>query len=64
MKSRARLTEYTIGDPPVPDTNVGHYGRIAAVGVVGKKRAYDLVAAWHLVITIALWSFGVRGTLF
>lgn len=43
---------------------VGHYGLIAAVGIVVRKRMYDLVAAWYLAITIALWSFGVRGTLF
>lgn len=43
---------------------VGHYGLIAAIGIVVRKRAYDLAAAWYLAITIALWSFEVRGTLF
>ena len=42
---------------------VGHFGLIAAVGVVFKNRHYDLIAAWYIVIAMALWSFGVRGTL-
>ena len=42
---------------------VGHYGLIGAIGVVFKNRHYDLIAAWYIVITMALWSFGVRGTL-
>lgn len=52
----------------LPDTGyivfVGHYAVITATGVGVKKRAYDLAAAWYIAITMALWSFGVRGTLF
>lgn len=43
---------------------VGHYAVITAVGVGVRKRFYDLAAAWYIAITMALWSFGVRGTLF
>lgn len=43
---------------------VGHYAVIAAAGIVVRKRTYDLIAAWYLAITMALWSFGVRHTLF
>ncbi|MDX1404991.1 MAG: hypothetical protein R3192_10645 [Woeseiaceae bacterium] len=43
---------------------VGHYAVIAATGIFVKKRLYDLVASWYLAITMALWSFGVRHTLF
>jgi hypothetical protein len=42
---------------------VGHYGLIAAVGIVFRNRRYDLIAAWYIAATMALWSFGVRGTL-
>jgi hypothetical protein len=42
---------------------VGHYGLIAAVGIVFRSRRYDLIAAWYIAATMALWSFGVRGTL-
>ncbi|MEP6391073.1 MAG: hypothetical protein ABJ056_14250 [Halioglobus sp.] len=42
---------------------VGHYAFIGAVGVVFRNRGYDLIAAWYIVVTMALWSFGVRGTL-
>ncbi|MEP5763586.1 MAG: hypothetical protein ABJ308_03300 [Halieaceae bacterium] len=42
---------------------VGHFALIAAIGIAFKKRKYDLLAAWYTVITMALWSFGVRGTL-
>ena len=42
---------------------VGHHGLIAAVGILFKNRRYDLVAAWYIATTMALWSFGVRGTL-
>ena len=43
---------------------VGHYAIITAVGIGVKNRKYDLVAAWYIAITMALWSFGVRATLF
>jgi hypothetical protein len=43
---------------------VGHYAIITATGIVVKNRRYDLVAAWYIAITLALWSFGVRQTLF
>jgi len=43
---------------------VGHYAVIAAVGIGVKNRRYDLVAAWYILITLVLWSFGVRETLF
>jgi len=43
---------------------VGHYALITAVGIGVKNRRYDLVAAWYIAITMALWSFNVRGTLF
>ncbi len=43
---------------------VGHYAIITAVGIGVRNRYYDLVAAWYIAITMALWSFGVRGTLF
>jgi hypothetical protein len=43
---------------------VGHYALITAIGVGVRNRYYDLVAAWYIAITMALWSFGVRGTLF
>jgi hypothetical protein len=43
---------------------VGHYALITAIGVGVRNRYYDLVAAWYIAITMALWSFGVRHTLF
>ena len=43
---------------------VGHYAVITAVGIGVRKRLYDLVAAWYIAVTMALWSFGVRHTLF
>ena len=43
---------------------VGHYAIISAVGIGVKNRKYDMAAAWYIAITLALWSFGVRGTLF
>ena len=43
---------------------VGHFAIIAALGILIRNRRYDLVAAWYIVITMALWSFGVRSTLF
>jgi hypothetical protein len=42
---------------------VGHYAVITAVGIGVKNRRYDLFAAWYIALTLALWSFGVRGTL-
>ncbi len=42
----------------------GHYIAIAAVGIVVKKRLYDLVATWYMASTMAMWSFGVQGSLF
>jgi hypothetical protein len=57
-----------IRDEAVPETffivYLGHYITIAAVGIVVRKRFYDLFAAWYMAITMALWSFGIRGTLF
>ena len=43
---------------------VGHYAVITAIGIGVKNRLYDLTAAWYIAITMVLWSFGVRGTLF
>ena len=43
---------------------VGHYAAISAFGILIKNRRYDLFAAWYIAITMAAWSFGVRGTLF
>jgi len=43
---------------------VGHFAIIAALGILIRSRRYDLVAAWYIVITMALWSFGIRSTLF
>lgn len=43
---------------------VGHYALIGAVGIVVKRRIYDLAAAWYIAITLILWSFGVRESLF
>jgi hypothetical protein len=55
-------------DQEVPEPSyiafVGHYAVMAVVGVGVRNRHYDLVAAWYIAITMALWSFGVRGTLF
>ena len=42
---------------------VGHYTVITAVGIIVRNRYYDLSAAWYIAITMALWSFGIRGTL-
>jgi hypothetical protein len=43
---------------------VGHYIAIAAIAIGVRKWLFDLVAAWYIAITMAFWSFGVRGTLF
>ena len=43
---------------------LGHYLAIGVIGIFVKKRLYDLIAAWYIAITMAMWSFGVRGTLF
>jgi hypothetical protein len=43
---------------------VGHYAVIAVLGIIIRNRKYDLLAAWYIAITMASWSFGVRGTLF
>lgn len=43
---------------------VGHYAVITAIGVAVRNRYYDLAAAWYIAITMALWSFGIRATLF
>lgn len=52
----------------IPEANyiafVGHFGVVAAIGVVVRKRIFDLVAGWYLAGAMALWSFGVRATLF
>jgi hypothetical protein len=52
----------------VPETHyilfVGHYAVITAIGVAVRNRYYDLAAAWYIAITMALWSFGIRATLF
>lgn len=42
---------------------VGHYALIAFLGVFIRSRWYDLLAAWYITITMALWSFVVRQTL-
>lgn len=43
---------------------VGHYAGITAIGIAVRNRTYDRFAAWYIAITMALWSFGVRATLF
>jgi len=43
---------------------VSHYAVITAVGIGVKNRRYDMVAAWYIAVTMALWSFNVRATLF
>jgi hypothetical protein len=43
---------------------VGHYALITTIGVGVRNRYYDLLAAWYVAITMALWSFGARHTLF
>ncbi|MBT6209296.1 MAG: hypothetical protein HOI35_04665 [Woeseia sp.] len=57
-----------IRDQAIPETffilYLGHYITIAAVGLVVRKRTYDLVSAWYFAATMAMWSFGVRDTLF
>ena len=42
---------------------VGHYAMIALLGIFIRRRWYDLLAAWYITITMALWSFVVRHTL-
>lgn len=42
---------------------VGHFAIIAVLGIFIRNRRYDLVAAWYIVIAMALWSFGIRSTL-
>lgn len=42
---------------------VGHYALIVAIGIGIRSRRYDLVAAWYIAITMALWSFVIRGKL-
>jgi hypothetical protein len=37
---------------------------MTAVGVAVRNRKYDMVAAWYIAVTMALWSFNVRATLF
>ena len=55
-------------DQTIPETfllaYLGHYIVIGVVGIFVRKRLYDLIAAWYVAITMASWSFGVRGTLF
>ena len=43
---------------------VGHYAAITGIGILVRKRWYDLASAWYIAISMALWSFGVRETLF
>lgn len=43
---------------------VGQFGVLGAIGIIVKKRLFDLVAGWYLAIAMILWSFGVRETLF
>jgi len=57
-----------IRDQRMPDTfflvYVGHYAAITAVGMLVRRRTYDLLAAWYIAGTLALWSFIVRDKLF
>jgi len=57
----------TMREAAIPETFyvafVGHFCLIGAIGVVFRNRNYDLLAAWYIVFAMALWSFGVRGTL-
>jgi hypothetical protein len=58
----------TLRDDRIPELYylafVGHYGLITAIGIVVRRRWYDLAAAWYIAIGMAFWSFGVRETLF
>jgi hypothetical protein len=55
-------------DHAVPELSyiffVGHYAVIAVVGMFCRNRRYDLAMAWYIALTMAMWSFGVRATLF
>ena len=46
-------------DQAIPETfftvYLGHYITIAVVGIIVKKRVYDLAAAWYMAITMAFW---------
>jgi hypothetical protein len=42
---------------------VGHFAVITFVGVFVRKRWYDLLAAWYIMVTMVSWSFIVRHTL-
>ena len=43
---------------------VGHLAVIAAIGIIVRKRFFDLASGWYIAIVMILWSFGVRETLF
>lgn len=62
------LVVSSIRDQGIPElfyiAFVGHYAAITAVGIAVKNRTYDMTAAWYIAVTMALWSFGVRATLF
>jgi len=57
-----------VREQAVPETFflifVGHYAVIAGAGIVVRNRRYDLFLAWYILISLAMWSIGVRGTLF
>ena len=39
---------------------VSHYTLIAGGGIVARRRSYDRFFAWYLLITLLIWSLGVR----
>ena len=43
---------------------VGHYIAICFLAIIIKNRKLDLFLAWWIAGTLAIWSFGVRHTLF
>lgn len=54
-------------DQTLPDliytSYIGHYLILTAIAMGVKNRSYDLFFAWYIAISLALWSFVVRGTL-
>lgn len=43
---------------------VSHAGVVSSIGIIVKKRLYDLLSGWYLATIMVLWSLGVRETLF
>ena len=61
------LTVTYLRDQTSPDlvytAYIGHFIVLTAIGVWVSNRSYNLIIAWYIAIALALWSFGVRGTL-